>query len=169
VRKLALFTGLVAAATLASPVAAFAAGGDKKPPVKLEGKVNDEGTKTAKNNKIDVEQDDFYFKPTYIKAKKGTLTVELENEGNAPHTFTIDSLDIDKELQPGKKATVKVKVPSSSAVAFYCRFHKGQGMQGAIFTKAGASTTSSASNTGGTPTSRAPSTTSGSSGGSYGY
>ncbi len=62
---------------------------------------------------------------------------------------------------------MKVKVPSASAVAFYCRFHKGQGMQGAIFTKAGASTTSSASNTGdGTPTTKAPSTT-GSSG--YGY
>jgi len=166
VRKLALFTGLVAAATLAFPVTAWAAGGGK-PPVKLEGKVNDEGTKTAKNNKLDVEQDDFYFKPTYIKAKKGTLTVELENEGNAPHTFTIDSLDIDKEVQPGKKATVKVKVPSSSAVAFYCRFHKGQGMQGAIFTKTGQSTASSASSSGGTPTTKAPSTTAGSSG--YGY
>jgi plastocyanin len=167
VRKLAVFTGLVAAATLAFPVAGFAAGGDKKPPVTLEGEVNDEGTGTAKNNKISVEADDFYFDATYIKTKKGTLTVALENEGNAPHTFTIDSLDIDKEIQPGKKATVKVKVPSSSAVAFYCRFHKGQGMQGAVFTKAGASTTSSAANTGGaTPTTKAPSTT-GSSG--YGY
>ena len=161
-RKLALFTGLVAAATLAFPVTAWAAGGDK-PPVKLSGKVNDEGTKTAKNNKLDVEQDDFYFKPTYVKATKGTLTVELKNEGNTAHTFTIDSLNIDKELQPGKKATVKVKVPSSSALAFYCKFHKGQGMQGAIFTKTGQSTASGTSKTSGTPT------TTGSSSGSSGY
>jgi plastocyanin len=167
VRKLALLSALVAATAVSFPLAASAAPTAKKPPVKLEGKVTDKGTKTAKDNKLEVEQDDFYFKPTYVKAKKGTLEVELKNEGNTAHTFTIDSLKIDKELQPGKKATVKVKVPSSSALAFYCKFHKGQGMQGAIFTKSGQTTASSASNTGGSTTTKAPSTTAGSSG--YGY
>jgi plastocyanin len=166
VRKPALFTGLVAAATLAFPGVAFAAGGDK-PPVELEGEVNDEGTATAKNKKISVEADDFSFDATYIKSKKGTLSVRLTNEGNAPHTFTIDSLDIDEELQPGDKATVKVKVPSSSAVAFYCRFHQGQGMQGAIFTKVGASPAAATSGGGSTPTTKAPSSTSGGSPYSY--
>ena len=123
-------------------------------------------TGTAKNDKISVEADDFSFDATYIKTKKGTLTVALENEGNAPHTFTIDSLNIDKEIQPGKKATVEVKVPSSSAVAFYCRFHKGQGMQGAIFTKAGARPRRPPRTPAAAPTTKAPSTT-GSSG--YGY
>jgi plastocyanin len=163
VRKVVLFTGLVAAATLAFPVAAWAGGGSK-PPVELEGDVNDEGTATAKNKKISVEADDFFFDATYIKSKKGTLTVALRNAGNAPHTFTVDALDIDEEIEPGKKATVKVKVPSSSAVAFYCRFHEGQGMQGAIFTKAGATLVSSSS--GSTSTSKAPSSSGGS---GYGY
>ena len=66
-----------------------------------------------------------------------TLTVELKNEGKVPHTFTIDSLHIDQQLNPDQKKTVTVKLPSSGTVAFYCRFHKSLGMQGAFFFNAG--------------------------------
>ena len=166
-RKLALFTSVIAAAALSFPIVASATPTATKPPVKLEGKVNDKGTKTAKDNEIEVEQDDFYFEPTFIKAKKGTtLKVELENEGNTAHTFTIDSLNVDKEVQPGKKATVKVKVPSTGSVAFYCRFHQGQGMQGAIFSKAGAAIATAKSTSNGGSSTTTKTTTSSSSGGS---
>lgn len=162
-RKLAVFASAVLAASLAFPAVAMAAAPTKTPPpVKLKGKVNNKGTETVKNGSIDVEQDDFYFEPTFIKAKAGeTIKVKLENEGNTAHTFTIDALNIDKELQPGKKATVSVKVPKSASVAFYCSFHKSSGMQGAIFTKAGTSAASSSSD-------KSTSTTKASSGG-YGY
>jgi len=61
------------------------------------------------------------------------VTVSLHNEGSVPHTFTVPSLNIDKELQPEQKATVTVTVPMSGNVPFYCRFHKDNGMQGAMF------------------------------------
>jgi plastocyanin len=122
----------------------------KPPPVKLSGKVNNHGSKSVKGGSLTVEQDDFYFNPTFIKAKHGRkITVKLKNEGSTQHTFTIDSLNIDQVVDPGKRASIKVTVPDSGAVQFYCRFHKVTGMQGAIFGKngekvgAGGSSTSS--------------------------
>ncbi len=162
-RKLFLVVSAIAAVALAAPAVAAAGSPPKKPPpVDLEGKVNSHGTKTVKQRSIDVEQDDFYFEPTFIRAKPGsTVRVKLENEGNASHTFTIDAEDVDKVVSAGKDATVKVTVPDSGFVAFYCRFHDGQGMQGAVFTKAGESSSSN-----GTSETRSPST---SGGGPYGY
>jgi plastocyanin len=110
------------------------------PPVKLAGTVTDHGTKDLSGDgELELELDDFYFGPTFIKAAPGaTVKVELRNEGSAPHTFTVDALKIDKTVAAGEDASVSVKLPASGALAFYCRFHKGQGMQGAFFFTAGA-------------------------------
>ena len=106
------------------------------PPVSLEGKVNDHGTMDLGTaTELELEADDFYFGPTYIKAAPGsTVKVSLMNEGSAKHTFTIDGAGIDQELEPEATATVDVTVPASGGLSFYCRFHRGQGMQGSFFT-----------------------------------
>ena len=104
----------------------------------LEGDVNVEGEAVGspKDGKLETELDDFYFGPTFIEADPGsTLTLTLHNEGNTDHTFTIDSTDIDQTVSPGDEAEVEVDVPDSGAVAYYCRFHKASGMQGAIVVK----------------------------------
>ena len=101
------------------------------PPVSLEGTVSDHGTKTA-SGRMELELDDFYFGPTYIKATPGQrITVVLHNEGDAPHTFTMGT--VDEELQPGAKRTITITAPQTGSVTFTCRFHVLQGMQGAIF------------------------------------
>jgi len=103
-------------------------------PVTLEGDVTNHGTEDLSGTELDLELDDFYFSPTFIKvAEGGTVTLHLTNEGEASHTFTIDSLGIDEEVAAGDSADVDVEVPDSGATAWYCRFHKGQGMQGAFF------------------------------------
>ena len=103
-------------------------------PVRLSGDVNNKGTKTLSGTSLEIEQDDFYFKPTFVKATAGaTVRVELHNEGKTSYTFTIDSLKIDEELSPDTTKTVEVKLPSSGTVSYYCRFHRSQGMQGAFF------------------------------------
>jgi len=106
----------------------------------LTGKVNladekDEQIATVSSTDVDIELSDFYFGPTFINAKAGsTLHATLTNKGTMPHTFTIDSLKIDEVLQPGDTATVDITVPAaSSSLAVYCKYHKGGGMQGAIF------------------------------------
>jgi plastocyanin len=95
---------------------------------------NDHGTKAVEDKgKTEVELDDFYFKPTVLQGKPGEqVTLELKNEGQTEHSFTIDSQGIDKDLQPGDEAEVNVTIPKSGVVSFYCKFHKSSGMAGAL-------------------------------------
>lgn len=95
-------------------------------------KANDHGTKTVKKE-TEVELDDYYFEPTVIQGKAGQkVTLELKNEGKVEHSFVIDSQNIDKTIQPGEDAKVTVTIPASGAVSFYCKFHKSEGMAGAL-------------------------------------
>ncbi|MGN6695740.1 MAG: cupredoxin domain-containing protein [Aquihabitans sp.] len=121
-----------------------AASGSSDAPVKLEGTVNDKGSKdiSGDGDKADLEMelDDDYFSPTFIKAAPGaTVTVELENEGDNPHTFTLDDGSVDEKLDPGAKATVEVTVPEDGSLRFSCDFHGSMGMQGAFYTGTGGS------------------------------
>lgn len=114
------------------------------PPVALQGAVTNHGstdvTSMGSVVSLKIEQDDFYFDPTFVKASPGARVVaELENEGAVPHTFTIDSLGVDKEVPAGHEADVTFTLPSSGVVRFHCRFHAGQGMQGAFYFVAGSS------------------------------
>jgi plastocyanin len=95
---------------------------------------NDHGTKAVEDNgKTEVELDDFYFEPTVLEGNPGQkVTLELKNEGSTEHTFTIDSENVDQELGPGKEAEVDVTIPKSGVVSFYCKFHKSDGMAGAL-------------------------------------
>jgi len=169
-KVLALTVGAIAAFALTGGVA-FAA---KNPPVQLQGKVTNKGQKTVKKGKITIEADDYYFKPTFTKAKPGSnVTVKLSNEGKTQHTFTIPGLGIDTVLNPDQKATVSVTLPTDGALGFYCRFHGPSGtqgdlgMQGAFFSKKGESLSASA---GATPSSAPTATTAAaSSGGASGY
>jgi len=123
------------------------------PPVSLPGQVTDHGSadvsgKGAKAT-LDLEADDFYFGPTFVKAAAGqVVTVTVKNEGKATHTFTVDGSGVDQQLAPDTKATIEVTMPASGFVNYYCRFHRGQGMQGAFYstpsaTGGGAPTTGS--------------------------
>jgi plastocyanin len=97
-------------------------------------KANDHGTKAVEDNgKTEVELDDFYFEPTVLEGKPGQkVTLELKNEGETEHTFTLDSQNVDQDLGPGEEAEVDVTIPKSGVVSFYCKFHKSSGMAGAL-------------------------------------
>jgi plastocyanin len=121
------------------------------PPVRLSGQVNDKGNKDlAGKTTAELEIDNFYFEPTYMKAAPGTtVQLELSNVSKTTtHTFTIDALKIDEELPPGAKHTIAVTVPATGALRWYCKFHAGQGMQGAVYTKAGDAVTDTPPTTG---------------------
>ena len=95
---------------------------------------NDHGTKPVEDSgKTEVEMDDFYFEPTVLEGKPGQkVELELKNEGETEHSFTIDSQNVDQELGPGEEAEVDVTIPKSGVVSFYCKFHKSSGMAGAL-------------------------------------
>jgi plastocyanin len=97
-------------------------------------KANDHGTKAVEDGgKTEVELDDFYFEPTVLEGKAGeTVELELKNEGNTAHSFTIDAQGVDKVIEPGDETEVMVAIPKAGVVSFYCKFHKSSGMAGAL-------------------------------------
>jgi len=127
-----LVAGCGSSSSSSSSTESSSSGGGKKTIAGVQ--ANDHGTKTASSSgKTEVELDDFYFKPTVLQGKPGEqVKLELKNEGKMEHTFTIDSQEIDQDLQPGDEAEVMVTIPKSGAVSFYCKFHKSSGMAGAL-------------------------------------
>jgi plastocyanin len=97
-------------AALVAVVALVAVGcGSDEAPVQLTGRTNEHGTKTASDD-LEVEAEDAYFAPTYIKASPGEqFAIELHNEGTARHTFTSPDLGVDRELDAGGRRTVTIK------------------------------------------------------------
>jgi plastocyanin len=81
----------------------------------------------------EVEMYDNYFDPKTITGKPGAkVTIELKNEGSAEHTFTIDSENVDEEIEGGEDGKVTVTIPKSGSLEFYCKYHKGLGMTGTL-------------------------------------
>ena len=113
----------------------------------------------ATTEKFELEADnegssENYFKPTFIKVKAGQiLTLDIKNEGSVEHNFTISSLGIDKDIEPGKEVDVSITLPASGGadIAFFCKYHVSLGMRGAFFFGATPQTTS-ASTSGGSGT-----------------
>ena len=93
---------------------------------------NDHGSKDV-SGEAKVELDDDYFEPTVLKGKPGArVELELENEGKVEHNFSIDSQKIDEDVDAGETATVTATIPQSGELSFYCKYHKGSGMAGAL-------------------------------------
>ena len=138
-----LVTGAV---VVASFVGIGPAGAKTSKPVNVDGKVNVKGTKDISSKKsasIEIEADDYYFNPTFVKVQPGEkVRITLKNEGNATHTFTSTGLSIDQTVAAGKSTHFTLTVPSDgTAFEFHCNFHQSMGMQGAFYTKPGGTAT----------------------------
>lgn len=108
-------------------------GSNASPPVSLSGTVTNKGTKTASGS-MEIELDDLYFNPTFVKATPGQkITIELKNEGKQAHTFTSTALGVDEELAAGTTKKITITAPQTGNSPWFCRFHVGAGMQGAVF------------------------------------
>ncbi len=137
-----LAIGLVACGSdssdsLSTSTSKAAASGGGSTTEKLTGKVNDKGTKSVvgkSDAELELEADDFYFEPTYIKVSPGQkVKLEVKNEGSATHTFTSSDLSVNDELAPDASKTVTVTAPMTAGLTeFHCNFHSSMGMRGAF-------------------------------------
>jgi plastocyanin len=112
--------------------------------------VESHGTKdvSSESGKVEIELDDYYFNPTILKGKPGQkVELELKNEGNTEHTFTIAEQSVNKEIQPGDETETEVTFPQTGELKFVCTFHQGQGMIGALQTSGGSSSSSDSTTT----------------------
>jgi uncharacterized cupredoxin-like copper-binding protein len=87
-------------------------------------------------NLIEVELNDDYFNPKIITLPNGKTTkLILKNEGKKEHTFTVEKLGIDAEVQPGKEKTITVNPKKTGTYELICRYHFEQGMVGKVIVK----------------------------------
>ena len=70
------------------------------------------------------------FVPSSLTVASGD-TVEVTNDGQAPHTVTIEGQGIDEEVESGASTTVTFDLEPGEYVMF-CEFHRGAGMEGTL-------------------------------------
>jgi YVTN family beta-propeller protein len=136
-RKIAVQAAAGAAATNPAPIRATAAPAGKGKSVTLGGVTYaDHGTKDVRNvSKLELEADDYYFSPTFLRGKPGQkLTLIVESEAATLHNISIPALGIDKDIPPKGKVQVAVTFPASGVLAFFCKFHGPLGMHGQLLT-----------------------------------
>ncbi len=135
-RKIAVQPGSGAAATPAAPVRAAAAAPSGKTRVLGGVTYADHGTKDVRNlSKLELEADDYYFSPTFLRGKPGQkLALLVENEASTLHNISIPALGIDKDIPPKGKVQVDVTFPVSGMLAVSCKFHASLGMSGQLLT-----------------------------------
>jgi plastocyanin len=85
---------------------------------------------------MEVQLNDDFFNPETITIPSGkTTTLILKNEGQKEHTFTVEKLGIDAEVQPGKEKTITVKPQNPGTYELICRYHFNSGMVGKVIVK----------------------------------
>ncbi|ADF38542.1 cupredoxin domain-containing protein [Priestia megaterium] len=85
---------------------------------------------------MEVQLNDDFFNPETITIPSGkTTTLILKNEGQKEHTFTVEKLGIDAEVQPGKERTITVKPQNPGTYELICRYHFNSGMVGKVIVK----------------------------------
>ena len=57
--------------------------------------------------------------------------IELINEGESPHNFTVDGEGIDVDVDPGATVTQSIDLAAGTYTIF-CEFHRSEGMQGSL-------------------------------------
>jgi nitrite reductase (NO-forming) len=94
------------------------------------------GSGSGGGNSVTIDMTEMKFTPNTFTVKAGEkVTVKLENKGSVLHDFSIDSLNVKQDVQPGKTETVSFTAPSSAGdVVFYCNQpgHEAAGMKGTM-------------------------------------
>jgi plastocyanin len=70
------------------------------------------------------------FEPADLTVASGT-ELQLANEGESPHTFTVQGDGIDEEVEAGQSSSVTIDLDPGD-YDFICEFHEAQGMTGTL-------------------------------------
>ena len=82
---------------------------------------------------IEVELKDDFFNPKVITIPNGTATTLIvKNKGSKKHTFTVEKLGIDVEVQPGEEKNITVNPKQPGTYELICRYHFQEGMVGKV-------------------------------------
>jgi plastocyanin len=88
---------------------------------------NDGGDPPACDNPrttTSVTMGDFFYEPTCVQASPGG-ELEVVNEGQAPHTFTVETetVDVEADVPAGERATLSVPDFEAGTYRVTCTYH----------------------------------------------
>ena len=67
------------------------------------------------------------FDPTTMTATAGA-TLEVTNDGEAPHNLSVEGEDIDVDIEPGSTQEVMLEGLDAGTYRVFCKFHEDAGM-----------------------------------------
>jgi plastocyanin len=73
------------------------------------------------------------FVPSDVTVAAGGI--ELVNEGESPHTFTVEGSDVDVQVDAGSTTTTTIDLEPGTYTLF-CSFHRSDGMEGTLTVEA---------------------------------
>jgi plastocyanin len=70
------------------------------------------------------------FEPADLTVAAGS-SLEVSNDGQAPHNITIEGTDIDEDVDPGQSTSITIDAEAGEYTMF-CEFHRAAGMEGTV-------------------------------------
>jgi plastocyanin len=96
-------------------------------------------TATAAPTVLNVATLDNSFNPATSSARAGQkVTVNVKNDGQRPHSFTIDGVVDTGRLDAGQSKTVEFTPSAAGSLTFYCTIHSAAVMSGTMTVSASA-------------------------------
>ena len=120
------FPGLLAAALMGGLLSLGCSGDDDSPSVAAP------TTAPTEAPPLSVITLDNSFSPASLAARSGqVVTINVRNDGQRPHTFTIDGVVDSGRLAAGESKTVEF-TPTAGSLTFYCMVHGAAQMSGSL-------------------------------------
>ena len=127
---LAAVLALAVVASACSSSSSPSSSGATQPPSPSAGQSSSGGAGGPMTASVQAGAGGFVFSPTAVTIAEGGV-VTVSNVGTIHHTFTIQSKNINKVLNPGDSAKITIDLPPGT-YPFVCTFHQSQGMTGTL-------------------------------------
>lgn len=70
-----------------------------------------------------VTMGEFYYEPACLQASNGD-TIEVINEGDAPHTYTVEDMDLQSNLEPHDEGELTIQgLTTGTVYRIVCIYH----------------------------------------------
>jgi plastocyanin len=94
---------------------------------------DDEDSGSSSGGGNEVEMYEFRYEPKELTARAGqAVTLELKNEGEQPHSFTITGLVDSQRVEKGQSKSITFTPTQAGSLTFFCTVHGQATMSGTL-------------------------------------
>jgi plastocyanin len=120
-RRFVMRKGILVGTAVAAALVLAACGG---------GEEGGGGTSAEGGGATSLSMVDNAFEPGTLTVSSGA-TVEVSNDGEAPHNITVEGQGIDEDVEAGQSASVTFDLEPGDYTMF-CEYHRDAGMEGTL-------------------------------------